>query len=90
MYAIAYAGALGTVLGGMVMISVSAFNITPPEDVLARFRSVEGASPFGLCIETTFTAGQSDSECAGHMVFLPGTGALEAIVESLTHVCVTS
>ena len=80
----AYAGALGTVLGGMVMISVPAFSITPPEDVLARFRGVSGVSPFGLCIETTFIVGALEAECGGHMVFLPGVGTLESIVESLT------
>jgi chemotaxis protein CheC len=81
----AYAGALGTVLGGMVMISVPSFSITPPEDVLARFRGTSEVSPFGLCIETTFTVGELAAECGGHMVFLPGAGSLESIVDSLTH-----
>ena len=81
----AYAGTLGTVLGGMVMISVPAFGVTPPEDVLARFRGASGMSPFGLCIETTFTVGDLGAACGGHMVFLPGTGALESIVDSLSH-----
>jgi chemotaxis protein CheC len=81
----AYAGALGTILGGMVMISVPVFGVTPPEDVLARFRCDKGLSPFGLCIETSFAVGEDGTGCEGHMVFLPGTGALEFIVDSLAH-----
>ena len=79
----AYAGALGAVLGGIVMISVPSFGITPPEDLLARFRSPSNPTPFGLCIETTFTIGEQETLCAGHMVLLPGAGALESIVSSL-------
>lgn len=78
----AYAGALGTILGGMVMISVPSFGITPPEDLLARYR-VAGASPFGLCIETSFAVGDDGEACAGHMVLLPGVGVVESIVSSL-------
>ena len=81
----AYAGALGTMLGGMVMISVPAFGVTPPEDVLSRFASAGGLSPFGLCIETSFAVGETDAGCVGHMVLLPGTGTLEFIVDSLAH-----
>ena len=81
----AYAGALGTILRGMVMISVPIFGITPPEDVLARFRGDKGLSAFGLCIETSFAVGDGGLGCDGHMVFLPGTGALEFIVDSLAH-----
>ena len=79
----AYAGALGAVLGGIVMISVPSFGITPPEDLLARFRNPSNPSPFGLCIETTFTIGEQASACGGHMVLLPGVGSLEAIVNGL-------
>jgi chemotaxis protein CheC len=81
----AYAGALGAMLGGMVMISVPVFAVTPPEDVLERFRGAEGLSAFGLCIETSFAVGHDGTGCEGHMVFLPGTGALEYIVDSLAH-----
>jgi chemotaxis protein CheC len=79
----AYAGALGSVLGGIIMISVPSFGITPPDDLLARFRNQAGSSPFGLCIETSFTVGDLGLACGGHMVLLPGLGALEAIVSSL-------
>lgn len=78
----AYSGALGTVIGGIVMISVPQFGITPPEDLLARYRTA-GSSPFGLCIETSFTVGDRDLVCAGHIVLLPGTGVVESIVSSL-------
>jgi chemotaxis protein CheC len=80
----AYAGALGSVLGGIVMISVPSFGVTPPEDLLARFRTPSSETPFGVCIETTFTIGEQGAECGGHMVLLPGAGALESIVSSLT------
>jgi chemotaxis protein CheC len=79
----AYSGALGAMLGGIVMISVPSFGITPPEDLLARFRTPSSPTPFGLCIETTFTIGEQGSACGAHMVLLPGTGSLESIVSSL-------
>ena len=79
----AYAGALGVVLGGIVMISVPSFGVTPPEDLLARFRTPSSPSPFGLCIETRFTIGDHESACGAHMVLLPGAGSLEAIVSCL-------
>ncbi len=78
----AYAGALGTVLGGIIMISVPSFGITPPEDLLARFRR-NSAAAFGLCIETAFTVGEHDAACAAHIVLLPGNGVVESIVNSL-------
>ncbi len=79
----AYSGALGSVLGGIIMISVPSFGITPPDDLLARFRNQAGTSPFALCIETSFTVGDQGLACGGHMVLLPGAGALDAIVGSL-------
>jgi chemotaxis protein CheC len=79
----AYSAALGTVLGGIVMLSVPAFGITPPEDLLARFRTPTSPNPFGLCIETKFMIGDQGAEFGGHMVLLPGTGTLEAIVSAL-------
>lgn len=72
-------------LGGTVMIPVPVFGITPPEDVLERFRGAEGLSAFGLYIETSLAVGHDDTGCEGHMVFLPGTGAVEYIVDSLAH-----
>ena len=79
----AYAGALGVVLNGIVMISVPSFGVTPPGDLLMRLRTASNPTPFGLCIETTFTIGDDAVECGGHMVLLPGDGALESIVSSL-------
>lgn len=79
----AYAGALGVVLGGIVMISVPSFDVTPPDDLLARLRSISNPTPYGLCIETTFSIGDDEVECGGHMVLLPAHGALESIVSSL-------
>ena len=79
----AYAGALGVVLGGIVMISVPSFGVTPPNDLLTRLRTASNPTPYGLCIETTFTIGDDEVECGGHMVLLPGDGALESIVSSL-------
>jgi chemotaxis protein CheC len=79
----AYAGALGVVLGGIVMISVPSFGVTPPGDLLTRLRTASNPSPYGLCIETTFTIGDTAMVCCGHMVLLPGDGALESIVDSL-------
>jgi hypothetical protein len=61
----AYAGALGAVLGGIVMISVPSFGITPPEDCCALFATPSNPTPFGLCIETTFTIGEQEEACGG-------------------------
>jgi chemotaxis protein CheC len=77
----AYSGALGTVLQGIVMISVPTFGITPPEDLLTRFRLTSGA--LALCIETAFIVGDEATECAGHMILLPSAGIVESIVSSL-------
>ncbi len=79
----AYSGALGTVLNGIVMISVPFFGITPPEDLVTRFR-MTGAGALALCIETSFTVGDQDLVCAGHMILLPGIGVIESIVSSLS------
>lgn len=79
----AYAGALGVVLGGTVMISVPLFGVTPPGDLLSRLGAAPNASTYGLCIETSFTIGADAAACCGHMVLLPGDGALESIISSL-------
>ena len=86
----AYAGAVGTMLGNIVMLSVPSFGITPPENLLERFRNSAGTSPFGLCIETTFSVGEQELAYGGHMVLLPGTGTLEAIVLALGSPVMTS
>ena len=65
------------------MSGTCTFTITPPEDALLRFRGAGNASPFALCIETQFVIGLDESVCGGHMVLLPGLGALESIVSSL-------
>ena len=82
----AYAGALGIVLGGMVMISVPIFSITRPAEVLVPFLRMEGVSPYGLCVETTISVGELTSSCAGHIVLLPSTAALDTILNRLVYV----
>jgi chemotaxis protein CheC len=78
----AFVGALGTVVGAVVMISVPLLGIEPPEDVLARYRE-SAASSRALCIETTITIGSGQAPQGAHLVLLPVGGALESLVSSL-------
>jgi chemotaxis protein CheC len=79
----AYSGALGSVIGGIVMISVPLFGIEPPDDVLARYRTSAVTLPQALCIETTISIGSGQVPCGAHIVLLPLGGAMDAIVSAL-------
>ena len=79
----AYAGALGVMLNGVVMLSVRSFRITLAQNVLERFRSRAGASPFAVCLETTFNVGIQDLAYGAHMVMLPTSQTLESIAKAL-------
>lgn len=79
----AYCGALGTLINGIVMISVPAFGIEPPDDVLARYRESATALPQALCIETAITIGRSSEPCGAHIVLLPLGSAVEALVSAM-------
>jgi chemotaxis protein CheC len=79
----AYAGALGAMLNGVVMLSVPSFRIALAQNILERFRARAGASPFAVCLETTFNVGIDDSSYSGHMVLLPTSQTLESIAKAL-------
>ena len=79
----AFVGALGRVVGAVVMISVPNLGIEPPDDVLARYREAASTSR-ALCIETTITIGIGQEPQGAHLVLLPVGGALEALVSSLS------
>jgi chemotaxis protein CheC len=75
----AYCGALGTLINGIVMISVPAFGIEPPDDVLARYRESAAAMRQALCIETSITIGRSETPCDAHIVLLPLGSVMEVL-----------
>jgi len=79
----AYCGALGMLINGVVMISVPAFGIEPPEDVLARYRESAAALRQALCIETSITIGSPAEPCGAHIVLLPLGGAVEVMIAAL-------
>jgi chemotaxis protein CheC len=78
----AFVGALGTVVGAVMMISVPMLGIEPPDDVLARYRQ-SAPSSRALCIETTITIGGGNAPHGAHIVLLPVGGALESRVLAL-------
>jgi chemotaxis protein CheY-P-specific phosphatase CheC len=78
----AFVGALGRVVGAVVMISVPSLGIEPPDDVLARYRETVAGSR-ALCIETRITIGAGQAPQGAHLVLLPVGGALEALVAAL-------
>lgn len=79
----AYAGALGTLLGCVVMLSVPAFGIEPPGGVLQKLRATEPEGRVGLCIETRLTLEGAEGDFGGHILLLPNRRALYAILEGL-------
>jgi chemotaxis protein CheC len=79
----AYTGALGSVIEGIVMISVPSFGIEPPDDVLARYRHSRVDLPQALCIETSIMIGTGHTPCGAHIVLLPLGGTMEAILGAL-------
>ena len=83
MLAGAYVGALGMLIQGTVMISVPAFGIEPPDDVLERYRQSAVSLRQALCIETSITIGTGLAPCGAHIVLLPLAGAVEALVGAL-------
>jgi chemotaxis protein CheC len=83
MLAGAYVGALGLLIQGTVMITVPAFGIEPPDDVLERYRQSAASMQQALCIETSITIGTGLAPCGAHIVLLPLDGAVEALVGAL-------
>jgi len=83
MLAGAYVGALGLLIQGTVMITVPAFGIEPPDDVLERYRQSAVSMRQALCIETSITIGTGLAPCGAHIVLLPLAGAVEALVGAL-------
>jgi chemotaxis protein CheC len=79
----AYSSALGTILSGVVMLSVPAFGIEPPDQVLAKHRAAGEADDIGLCIETRLTMDGDDAAFGGHLVMLPNQGSLRSLLDAL-------
>ena len=79
----AYSSALGTILSGVVMLSVPTFGIEPPDQVLAKHRSAGEADDIGLCIETRLTMDGDDAAFGGHLVMLPNQGSLRSLLDAL-------
>ena len=79
----AYAGALGTITGGVLMLSVPCFGIQPPDLVLANHRTPGEADQLGLCIETRLTLDGEETEFGGHLLMLPDQASLSAILLAL-------
>jgi len=79
----AYTGALGSVMSGIVMISVPAFGVELPAEVLSVSNESEGGRPQALCIETCIMIGAEHLPCDAHIVFLPVNGALKTIVGAM-------
>jgi chemotaxis protein CheC len=78
----AYAGVLGTMVQGIVMLSTPEIGIEPLEHVLAKEGSA-AIEELGLCIETRFTLGGSDAEVGGHILLLPDAASLSVMVDAL-------
>jgi chemotaxis protein CheC len=79
----AYSSALGTILSGVVMLSVPTFGIEPPDQVLAKHRAAGEADDIGLCIETRLTMDGDDAAFGGHLVMLPNQGSLRSLLDAL-------
>ena len=78
----AYAGALGSMMHRIVMLSTPAFGIEPPDNVLAKQR-IADQEQLGLCIDTRLTVGSEGAEFGGHIVLLPYAASLKAIFVAL-------
>jgi chemotaxis protein CheC len=79
----AYSSALGTILSGVVMLSVPTFGIEPPDQVLAKHRAAGEADDIGLCIETRLMMDGDDAAFGGHLVMLPNQGSLRSLLDAL-------
>jgi chemotaxis protein CheC len=79
----AYAGVLATLMSRVVMISVPALGIEPPDGLLKRLRATEADADTGLCIETRLTCDGELGEFGGHMLLLPNRAALRSILDAL-------
>lgn len=79
----AYTAVLGSMLRGMVMLSVPAFGVEPPDGVLSRHRESDERGAQGLCIETRLSFNGAATEFGGHIVLVPSAHSLEAMVSAL-------
>jgi chemotaxis protein CheC len=78
-----YAGALGALMGGVIMLSVPTFGIESPDQVLARLHAPGEADQVALCIETKLTLPDDATEFGGHLVMLPSRAALGSLLSAL-------
>jgi chemotaxis protein CheC len=80
----AYANALATITKRSVMLTVPAFGIEPPDDILRREREQGpvGAS-LALCLETTLSVDDAGPRFDGHILLVPSAASLEIIYGAL-------
>jgi chemotaxis protein CheC len=79
----AYAGALGALMGCIVMVSVPSLGIEPPDGVLSRLRQSDAHDHVGLCIETKLTCEGELTDFGGHMLLFPTPVSLGVILDAL-------
>lgn len=79
----AYAGALGALIGCIVMVSVPTYGIEPPDGVLSRLRQNDPVDNVGLCIETKLTCEGEPLDFGGHMLLFPSPASLGVILGAL-------
>jgi len=77
----AYVGALATMMGGAIMLSVPTIGIEPPDEILAAQRGAGAQS--ALLIETTLTCDNQAAPLGGHILLLPDDGAPFQILDAL-------
>ena len=78
----AYSGALATLTGRIVMLSVPTFGIEPPDGVLASQHLSN--EQLGLCIESTLMVEGEHEPFGGHILLLPHPAALQMILDALS------
>lgn len=79
----AYAGALGALMACIVMVSVPAYGVEPPDRVLTRLQKSESGDHIGLCIETKLTCEGELIDFGGHMLLFPSPASLGVILDAL-------
>ncbi|HZH40304.1 MAG TPA: chemotaxis protein CheC [Gemmatimonadales bacterium] len=77
----AYAGALASLTGRMIMLSVPTFGVEPPDEVLAGQDLTKGQ--LGLCIESSLSLAGETVPFGGHILLLPHPAALRLILDAL-------
>lgn len=77
----AYAGALASLTGRMIMLSVPTFGVEPPDHLLAK-HEVAG-DQMGFCIESSLSLAGETVPFGGHILLLPHPAALRLILDAL-------